>query len=190
MKAIVLLLGTCTLLSCASISAQEAATPSLTTSPLGSAQLTMYRDFLTTWNAGAKTPLHVANTTEPFSPWDDDLKGCLKDFPKGRTATVHALPDRAFDGLNVLLVDPRSSEKRDPEDAVRSGDPVPNAVNASFAAGIFTFSEMVLNSEHTRAAFTYSFVCGVRCGSGGTIIFQHKNGKWAQQKNACGSWIS
>jgi hypothetical protein len=190
MKAIVLLLGTFTFAGSASISAQEVVTPSIAPSPFGVAQAAIYRNFLTTWNAGAKTPLNVANTTEPFSPSGDDLKGCLKEFPKRHTATVHAIPAHAFDGLDILLVDPRLHEKRDPGDAIRTREPVDAAVNAGIAAGIFTFSEVVFNSEHTRAAFTYSFVCGGLCGNGGTIIFQHQNGKWTQEKHPCGSWVS
>jgi hypothetical protein len=190
MKAIVLLLGIFALAGSASISAQEVVTPSIAPSPLGVAQSAIYRNFLASWNAGAKAQLNVANTTEPFSPPDDDLKGCLRGFPRTHTATVHTIPTQAFEGLNILLVDPRSHEKRDPGEAIRKGEPVDAAVNAGIAAGIFAFSEMVFSSDHTRAAFTYSFVCGGLCGTGGTIIFQHKNGKWFQQKHACGVWVS
>ena len=190
MKAIVFLVGTCTLFNCVSTKAQNAVAPSITTAPLGTAQLAMYRDFLATWNAGAKTALNVASTTEPFAPLDDDLKGCLRQFPKVHHAMVYTIPASAFDGLDVLLVDPRTHQKRDPGDAIRNGQPVDDAVDAGIAAGIFTFSETIFNSYHTRAAFTYSFVCGGLCGNGGTIIFQRKNGKWIREKNRCGSWES
>jgi hypothetical protein len=190
MKTIVLLLGTFTLVGPASIPAQEVVTPSIVSSPLGAAQLAIYRGFLAAWNIGAKTPLNVASVTEPFSPPDDDLKGCLRGFPKTHTAIGHTIPAHAFDGLDVHLVDPRLHQKRDPGNAMRNGEPVKDAVNAGLAAGIFTFSEMVFNSDHSRATFTYSFVCGGLCGNGGTIIFQHKNGKWTQEKHPCGSWIS
>jgi hypothetical protein len=186
---VILLVGGCILVTCASISAQEVVTASIAPTPLSTVQLAIYRDFLATWNAGEKAPLHVANTTELLSIADDN-KGCLKDFPKSHSVSVHAVPAHAFDGLNVLLVDPRLHQKRDPGDAIRNGEPVDDAVSAGIAAGIFTFSEMVFNRDRTRAAFTYSFVCGGLCGNGGTIIFQHRNGKWAQQKNACGTWVS
>jgi len=103
---------------------------------------------------------------------------------------VYTIPASAFDGLDVLLVDPRTHQKRDPGDAIRNGQPVDDAVDAGIAAGIFTFSETIFNSDHTRAAFTYSFVCGGLCGNGGTILFQRKNGKWIREQNRCGSWES
>ena len=189
MKVVLLLAGTLDSLGYVPVYGQETVTPSIAPTPLSMVQLAVYRDFLTTWIADAKTPLHVANTTEPLSI-DDDNQGCLKDFPKTHAVAVHSVPAHAFDGLNVLLVDPRLHQKRDPGDAIRNGEPVDDAVRAGIAAGMFTFSEMVFNRDRTRSAFTYSFVCGGLCGNGGTIIFQHKNGKWVQQKNACGSWIS
>lgn len=160
------------------------------TAPLGNVQLAIYRSFTSAYNDGSETPLNVANITEPFAPADDDRKGCLKMFPATHISVVHRFSADSFNGLKVHLVDPRLHEKRDPSDAIRKGEPVDDAVKAGFASAIFTFSEIVFNPEHNRAAFTYSFVCGGLCGNGGTVIYKLTNGKWSQEKDTCARWVS
>jgi hypothetical protein len=190
MKVPLLLTSTLTVLLCVSMPAQQAAAPAIEPSPLNADQLAIYRDFLMHWQGDSKMMLNVANITEAFAPLDGDREACLRAFPKTRTSVVHRFPPTTFDGLSVHLVDPRLHEKKDPWDSIRKGDSVEDAVNAGFAAGIFTFSEMIYNPTHDRVAFTYAFVCGGLCGNGGTIIYKHSEGKWIQEKNTCGSWVS
>jgi hypothetical protein len=164
----------------------------LAPTPLSAESIHIYRDFVQHWNNGSRAELNISNQTENFNPSEDDRKGCLKDFVQARSVSTHAFPPDTFTGLNAHLVDPRLHEKRDPGDAIRKGTPVDQAVNAGFAAAIFTLSEIVFNSDHTRAAFSYSFVCGSLCGNGGVVLYQRdRHGTWREDEHVeCGRWIS
>lgn len=170
--------------------AQQQAAGVVEPPPLTSENILLYHKFLAVYNNGSKTMLNIANVTEPFAPGDGDRTGCLKSFPVTHTSLVHHFPANAFADLNTHLVDPHLHQKHDPGDAIRNGEPVDDAVEAGFRAGIFTFSEIIFNATHDRAAFTYSFVCGGLCGHGGTVIYRKTNDKWSREKDLCGSWIS
>jgi len=133
--------------------------------------MAIYRDFLGTY-------IHI-----------QDRKGTFHSTSV-TNQRVHTFSADAFPKLPIHLVDPKTYQYRDPEDAIRQGQSIEDAVKAGIAAGIFTFSEIVFDTARTHAAFTFSFVCGGLCGRGGTIIYELKNGKWAQTKTQCGIWIS
>jgi hypothetical protein len=172
------------------IYAQQTAAPVLEPSPLTAEDISLYHSFLAFYNNGSQSMLNIANATKPFTPNYGDEAGCLKDFAVTHTSLVHHFPSGAFADLNTHLVDPHLHQKRDPGDAIRKGESVDDAVAAGFRAGIFTFSEIIFNAGHDRAAFTYSFVCGGLCGHGGTVIYRKTNGKWVREKDNCGNWIS
>jgi hypothetical protein len=104
--------------------------------------------------------------------------------------TVHKLPAELSKAGKINLVDPKKHKLKDPGAAIHNGTSVDQAVTAGFASGLFTFSEIVFDSDHKLAAFRYSFVCGILCGNGGTVIYELKDGKWSPTKRRCSSWIS
>ena len=174
--------------------AQETAPkPAISPEPLSAERIGIYRQFLAGYHKDLQRKLNVATTTEPFSPDDNDLKDCLKRFRLGdhSTQTLHSFQADAFPNDQVILVDPKSHKKQDPEDAMANGVPVDDAVEAGFAAGIFSFSEIVFDASHTHAAFSFSFFCGRLCGHGWTAVYDLKQGKWHEDSHAiCAHWIS
>ena len=155
-------------------------------------RLSIYRDFLASYDNGSGKPLNLSKQTETFEPGPFDDKGCLKGFTAAdlHSAGTHVFQADAFPSPRYHLVDPATHEKRDPGDAIRRGESVDSAVEAGFAAGIFTFSEIVFDASHTHAAFKYSFVCGGLCGHGSTVVYERKGGVWRQEKRGCSRWIS
>jgi len=186
-------LPACILALClASALAQSAPKPTLSPDPLPDEQITIYRLLLADYNNGSKAILNVSRTTRAFEPEEGDLAGCMKGFSKesSRATVVHAFPANAFPTDTVRLVDPEKHKIRDPGTAIRQGESVDDAVNAGFANGLFTFSEIVFDTSHTHAALNYSFLCGSICGHGSTVIFTKDHGTWKKSKANCGSWIS
>ena len=152
--------------------------------------MSIYREFLVVYNKGSKSALNIAQKTAPFQADENDLSGCLKSFGKNnsRAVVTHAFQKQAFAHENARLVDSDTHAISDPEEAMRQGKSVDSAVEAGFAAGLFTFSEIVFDRSHTHAAFSYSFVCGRLCGHGATVIFEFRDGKWKESKAFCASW--
>jgi len=186
-----------TLLLCvtAIIRAQQPSPPKLSTNPLTKDQIAVYRAFLADYNSGSKSPLNVANITDPFdSNTDSDEKSgrdsCLRAFPHHISASeVHLLPGE-FASAKIRLVDPTKHKFADPGDYIHSPQDVDSAVEAGFAHGLMTLSEVVFDTPHGFAAFSYSFTCGRLCGNGGTVIYQLRRGRWERSARRCSSWMS
>jgi len=152
----------------------------------------IYRDFLHTYTQNSKRKsLNVSQFTRALRPEELGDESCLKEFRDGKTQTgvTHRLSADAFNPNHVRLVDPAHYKIRDPGDGIKRGESVHDAVKAGFAAGIFTFSEVVFNEMHTRAGFSVSFVCGGVCGNGHTVIYELTQGHW-RQIAVCGIWVS
>jgi len=177
--------------------AQDSAPPKLSATPLSADQIAVYRAFLTNYTAGSKRTLNVANITETFEPDTDSMlssgnrrDSCLSQFPAKVHATeVHLLPD-SVTTTQVRLVDPTKHKLADPGDAIQTPSDVDSAVDAGLAAGLMTLSEVVFDTQHHRAAFSYSFVCGRLCGTGGIVIYNLQNGRWTRSSRRCGGWVS
>jgi hypothetical protein len=178
--------------------AQQTTPPKLSATPLTTDQIAIYSAFLADYQSGSKTSLNVANTTEPFQPDTDpmlsdsknDRDSCLRSFPAHVSATeIHLLPD-VLTNVHVRLVDPAKHKIADPGDSIRRPQDVDAAVEAGFAAALMTLSEIVFDTQHGFAAFSYSFVCGRLCGNGGTVIYERHNGGWKRSARRCSSWIS
>jgi len=170
-------------------SAQDQASPKLSSTPLTADQIAVYRAFLRDYQSGSKTALHVANITGPLQPDDGDYSGCMKAFPKGIAANeVHLLPT----GLapNIDLVDPSKYKHADVGDFMHDPGDLDRAVDSAIAAGLMSLSEVILDKSRHFAAVNFSFICGKLCGHGGTVIFELRTGKWRRSKLSCGSWQS
>jgi hypothetical protein len=176
----------------AASSAQKTGEPPVSKEPINSERLGIYRDFLAGYNNGSKATLNVSQITSAFSADEMDRTGCLQALRLAAPMppALHAFPMDAFPKNAIKLVDPSTHKISDPDDGMRRGDDVDKAVDAGFAAGIFTFSEIVFDASHTHAAFSYSFHCGMLCGQGAVTIYERRGGKWRASKTQCAHWIS
>jgi hypothetical protein len=171
--------------------AQQAPKPAVSPEALGSERMGIYRSFLDRYDNGSGSTLNIAQSTVAFEPREFD-KSCLKEFKADDLAVrvLHNFAPDAFAERKVRLVDPAKHKRQDPDDALLRGETVDQALADGFAAGLFTFSEVVFDSSHTHAAFSYAFVCGRLCGHGATIVYDLQDGKWKQSKVGCSSWVS
>jgi len=167
------------------------AQPVFSKSPLTSDEITIYREFLLSYTNGSKTTLNVSDVTDPFSPSDSDLRGCLKSL--GPIISKHREHrfSTEFSGLSdIRLVDVHAHKFADPGQAIRRGNSVDEAVEAGIRAGVLSLSEIQFDAKHHLAAFSYSFYCGALCGNGGIVIFELHDGHWEGANIRCDSWMS
>jgi hypothetical protein len=155
----------------------------------------LYGMFLDKWARGSAQIIHVARIAEsPPAEAMAEFSTCLKGYRLAKLTgselplqlSETALARRA----NVRLVDPKKWQPRDPGPAIASGKPTSKAVSEGFAAGILTLSRTIFDKEHKVAIFTYSFVCGGLCGSGGGVMFDKMAAGWKQREVPCGGWVS
>ena len=181
--------------------------PVISKDPLTADQVAVYRAVLADYKKGENSPLNLADTTKPFRLNDfQDEKTCLKSasiqLDATRTNVVHRLSPAVALNSKVFLVDPnrqsKTVKKNDPGNLIKgaiedykplSDKELEESVKQAFATGLFTFSEIAFNKQHTRAALWYSFYCGGLCGHGNTVVLKQVNGKWKMSKR-CGGWIS
>ena len=108
--------------------------------------------------------------------------------------SFHALTRSVFPERNIRLVDANKQltiiQSIDPHKGMAAGKSVEKAVGDAFAGGLFSLSEIAFDRDHRQALVSYSFVCGSRCGSGGTWLFEKVDGVWKRTTSDCGGWIS
>lgn len=157
--------------------------------------LRIYQDFLVSYQkqekASGKLNL-VQTTTAIFQAGDRDE--CLKRFTAQELHPAHQ-QGHQFDADStkdwpVVLIDAKKAKLQDPEDLIRKGVPVEEAVKAGFASGHFTLSEIVFNQDHTLAVFSYGFHCGSLCGNGGTVLYEKKDDTWSRSSARCTAYIN
>lgn len=56
--------------------------------------------------------------------------------------------------------------------------------------GVFSFSEIAFDKEHQRALLSYSYGCGLLCGSGRTLVLEKLGDEWKTTKIQCEGWVS
>jgi hypothetical protein len=170
-------------------------------------QIAVFRTVLADYMKGESSPLNLSNRTKPFRVNDfQDNKSCLKSaniqVDVRKANVVHLLSSAVALSPKMVLVDPdRQSEtvkKNDPGNLIRKSvddhqplgdEELGKSVDQAFVTGLFTFSEIAFNKQHTRAVLWYSFYCGGLCGHGNTVVLKKVNGKWKMSKT-CGGWVS
>jgi hypothetical protein len=80
--------------------------------------------------------------------------------------------------------------KNDPGNSIRNGKSVETAVAEAFATGLFSLSEIDFDREHRHAIVSYTFECGMLCGSGRTLVFEKVGKEWRRTDLECGGWVS
>jgi len=178
---------------------------SLSDTPLTDEQIAVYRAVLGNYSNGSKDILNVANKTETLDLSEDKdcLKGIDLESSNNSSSFVHRLDERLTKTKkNIVLVDPEAQQKKvdenDPQKlmkrAIDDGERVTekqldDSLHHAFAAGLFTFSEILFDKKHQHAVLAYSFVCGGLCGQGNTIVLKKVGERWKEIKT-CRSWIS
>lgn len=154
----------------------------------------IYKSFLDSWTGREKHPLNVSIAAK--SPSDDEIKqfsecaGTIGDSNWTRPESIDDLTGLIGDLSYVRLVDPEKWKPQDPGELIAQGKPVNSSVKSGFDNGLMTFSSITFDASRNTAAFTYSFVCGRLCGSGGTVMFARTPHGWTRSSKRCGSWIS
>jgi hypothetical protein len=165
-------------------------------SPLTREQTAVYGAFLTDYHRGSpgsprREMIDVAETTEILQPDEGDYGGCMKGFPRvARKEVIHRLSEDFANQNHLHLVDPKLHKFQDPQDGMRNGLSVENAVESAFKSGLLTISEIIFDANHKRAAFHYSFVCGQLCAHFETVVYEKRHGVWKPSKLSCGYGVS
>jgi len=147
-------------------------------------QIQIYRAFISSYTTVPAGPLHLANLTAPFDTTQDDLTGCLKDFPEHPEATgTHSLSALNADS-NVQLVDAEQYQLPAPG----PHDDLSAAANKAISTGLLTLSEIVFTTDHQFAALNYNLACGGLCIRGGTAVFERSANGWVRINRFCPPW--
>jgi hypothetical protein len=172
--------------------------PTVSKSPMDADQIAVYQAFLSSYNNGSNARLNLSKRTATLNLAEEKQEPCLKGIefdPQSHVdSIVHEFDPQAPLQGNFRLIDPeqqrRVIRRSDPGQTIRQGKDVDSAVQAGFAAGLLTLSEVAFDKDHQYAAMSFSFVCGGLCGHGSMIVFEKKDGKWRELKRQCGSWVS
>lgn len=162
-------------------------------SPLTAEQTAVYGAFLTDYRRGSRRQeiIDVAETTEILQSDEGDYGGCMKGFPKvAPVEVIHRLTEDFANQNHLHLVDPKLHKFQDPQDGMRNGLSVENAVESAFKSGLLTISEIIFDSNRKIAALHYSFVCGQLCAHFETVVYEKRRGVWKASKRSCGYGVS
>ncbi len=163
--------------------------------PLSAEAAQIYGTFLDSYVGKGQRRVNLIETTSVFHVSDSEKPTpCIKHFePESideKSQTIHMFDAALINGRPIQLVDPETTKIADPEDAMKKGASVDDALKAGFAAGQLRLSEIVFNKAHTFAIFSYAFHCGRLCGSGGNVLFERRKKVWIRSEEGCGTWIS
>jgi hypothetical protein len=163
--------------------------------PLSAEAAQIYAAFLDSYVGTGQRRVNLIETTSVFHVSDSEKAApCMKHFEpealEEKSQTIHFFDAALINGRPIQLVDPQTTKIRDPEDAMKKGASVDEAVKAGFAAGQLRLSEIVFNKVHTFAIFSYVFHCGQLCGSGGNVLLERRKKVWVRSEEGCGTWIS
>ena len=100
------------------------------------------------------------------------------------------LVDRGRQRETVRDNDPQNLLEKAIDDHEKvTNEQLDQSVKQAFQTGLFTLSEIAFDKEHRRAVVGYSFVCGMLCGHGNTLMLKRVGRDWKVAKG-CGGWIS
>ncbi|WP_132982831.1 hypothetical protein [Thermomonas haemolytica] len=152
----------------------------------------VYQAFLTSWQGEDEAPLNVAADAEPLSPQDlKEISSCAGGAAGWKVAATSTPLAAQLSALPwVRIVKPGESPIVDPAKLIMRGVPVDEAVKQGFAHGLLTLSMVAFERSGQRAALNYSFVCGLLCGNGGTVLLERTQQGWVRSKTECGTWVS
>ena len=160
-------------------------------------KLEVYRAFVSAYSEGNR--VNLANVTTRFDAESAGATTCAPTIlatallsDRLRTTTIN---QSDFQSSFVHVVDPEDQAVQvrihDPSMNIRSEDNIDRAVADAFDAGFLQVSEVGFDITGQHAMLTYSFICGMLCGHGGTALFDRVGDRWVWSHRRCGSeWIS
>lgn len=176
--------------------------PEVSRDSLTSEQIAVYRAVLTHYLKDSDGALNLADTTQPL---DQSDKACIKGIEmsaKEQARLIHKLEPSLVAHTKIVLVDSerqRSTvEQNDPQNLMKKAiddhervthEQVDQSVKQAFQSGLFTLSEIAFDKERRHAVVAYSFVCGMLCGHGNTLVLKKIGQDWRVTRT-CGGWIS
>ena len=173
--------------------------PKVSDQPLTAEQLAVYRTVLHGWMDNELSTVNLSVQTIPYpTSGAFDAGDCGKDLDLEPVVptVVHRFRSQDLVQLGsdkIVLVDPERQSKEvaenDPENTIRNGRSIEDAVRNGFAHGLVTVNEIRFDKAHKHAIVSYGFRCGGLCGNGGTVILEKVEGAW-QRKSQCGEWVS
>ena len=168
-------------------------------SALTKERIAVYRSFIRTYASDVTEPLtsgteqYRLNFRAPTVGTYVSRESHLSDLAPLRSLS-RPLSSEVADRNNVRLVDPKhhkSTVKRnDPSRKIREGESVEDALKGAFASGLLQVSEVAFDRNHRYAVMKFSFLCGMFCGHGGTMVFEKRKGEWKPTKRRCSFWMS
>jgi hypothetical protein len=185
------------------VSQDDAPKPRISGDSLTDEQIAIYRTVLRDYLRGSDGSLNVSVMTEPLDQSDEScLKRMRLENLKLSALVIHKLGQSLASDTKIVLVDPERQR-----DAIKANDPqnlmkkaidehervtneqLDQSVKQAFRTGLFTLSEIAFDKEHDRAVVSYSFVCGMLCGHGNTLVLKKIGQNWKITKR-CGGWVS
>jgi hypothetical protein len=172
------------------------------TKALTSDEISIYKTVLSHYTSQKTGKLNVSIRTYPLDPnshrgllsMGECLKGIELDNSAGNTPTFHNLPPDVLPNEKMRLVDPKKQSQivrsNDPNNTMRKGKSIENAVASAFDTALFSLSEIVFDKERRHAVLSYSFRCGSLCGNGSTVVLEKIGNDWKITERKCGGWIS
>lgn len=189
--------------SLGAVAQENSPKPKVSSAPLTSEQIAVYRAVLGRYLKGSQGVLNLANITEPLVEADT---ACVERLDsratKGSVAVVHRIAPSFVADTKIVLVDSERQQatikENDPQNLMRKAiddqqkitdEQLDQSLKSAFSTGLFTLSEVAFDKEHHRAAVSYSFVCGGLCGHGNTLLLRKVGHNWKVLKR-CGGWVS
>jgi hypothetical protein len=191
------------LVSLRAVTQESAGKPKVSDDQLTTEQIAVYRAVLSDFLKGSDGALKLASITEPLDHRD---KSCFKGMDvrliKESASLVHRLEPSFVTDTKIVLVDPdrqqKAIEENDPQKLIKKAvdeqekvndEQVDESVQKAFETALFTLSKIVFDKEHRRAVVGYSFVCGMLCGNGNTLVLKKVGHDWKVAKR-WGGWVS
>ena len=184
------------------VSQDDSTKPIVSEESLTGEQVSIYRTVLKDYLRGSDGTLNVSALTEPLDQSDDCVKQMRLENLTAPAAAVHRLEQPLVPGTKITLVDPmrqrRAVAENDPQNLMKKAidehekvtdEQLDKSVKQAFRTGLFTLSEIAFDKEHRRAVVSYSFVCGMLCGHGNTLVLKKIRQNWKIAKR-CGGWVS
>jgi len=185
------------------LAGQDVSKPTVSSEPLTTDQIAVYRVVLKDFRKSDQSLLNVAAETElqDISRFSSQqcMEGVAPEVPAG---IVHRIGDSSLLGSKIALVDrdeqQQQVDKNDPQNLMKraiddhekvSDQQIDKSVKRAFESGLFTLSEIAFDKTHRHAIVTYSFVCGGLCGSGRTLVLRRVGQNWKVSRT-CGGWVS
>lgn len=156
-------------------------------------EVVLYKLVLAQWLGKDRRPLILSRETYPFDViFQPPSCVCMKGFEfeslSSASHSVHTLTPEVLPRNNIRFLEENGaatyssmSKKREEAPRIPISDP---------EHGVFSLSEIVFDREHRRALISYSYGCGLLCGSGRTMVFAKSDGEWKLVSLECGGWVS